>query len=299
MVAVIVVAIACAALFLWLRSSDVFAVKRVTATATEHVTIEEIYEATAAARGVSLLRLSTEQIEAELSDLPYARSVEVHRRFPDTLEVELVECMPVARVRTGSGQIWSVAEDGRVLELADRPNLPLIVAEDEISPVPGENLPEMLTGALSLAQLLATEDLPETLPALGHIAVSTGGELTILFKDGTELRLGEPQELEQKLTVAASIIEQYLRDGRQLPMWTRVCPTDRLSTRNERGIVPARRNRGTQRVLTNGGPTIIWGMSRVLLPTWHRCKYQVMVEGLAGRLELESCDSMSVEVRGL
>jgi cell division protein FtsQ len=215
-VAVILVVIACAALFLWLRSSDVFAVKRVTATPTEHVTIEEIYEATAAARGVSLLRLSTQQIEAELSDLPYARSVEVHRRFPDTLEVELVECMPVASVRTGSGQIWSVAEDGKVLELANRPNLPLIVAEDEISPVPGDNLPEILTGALSLAELVATEDLPETLPALDHIAVSTGGELTIFFKGGTELRLGEAQALEQKLTVAASIIEQYLRDGRQL-----------------------------------------------------------------------------------
>ena len=109
-----------------------------------------------------------------------------------------------------------MAEDGRVLELANRPNLPLIVAENEIDPVPGENLPAMLTGALSLAQLVATEDLFETLPVLDHIAVSAGGELTILFKDGTELRLGEPQELEQKLTVAASIIEQYLRDGRQL-----------------------------------------------------------------------------------
>lgn len=215
-VTVIVVVIACAALFLWLRSSDVFAVKRITATPTEHVTIEEIYEATAAARGVSLLRLSTEQIEAELCALPYACSVEVHRRFPDTLEVELVECTPVARVRIRSGQIWSVAEDGRVLELANRPNLPLIVAENEIDPVLGENLPAMLTGALSLAQLVATEDLFETLPALDHIAVSAGGELTILFKDETELRLGEPQELEQKLTVAASIIEQYLRDGRQL-----------------------------------------------------------------------------------
>jgi hypothetical protein len=124
--------------------------------------------------------------------------------------------MPVASVRTGSGQIWSVAEDGKVLELANRPNLPLIVAEDEISPVPGDNLPEILTGALSLAELVATEALPETLPALDHIAVSTGGELTIFFKGGTELRLGEAQALEQKLTVAASIIEQYLRDGRQL-----------------------------------------------------------------------------------
>jgi len=109
-----------------------------------------------------------------------------------------------------------VADDGRVLELANRPNLPLIVTEDEASPVPGENLPVSLAGALSLARLVVTEDLPETLPALDHIAVSAGGALTILLKDGTELRLGEAQKLEQKLMVAASIIEQYLRDDRQL-----------------------------------------------------------------------------------
>ena len=45
------------ALFLWLRSSDVFAVKRITVTALEHVSVEDISQATTGARGVSLLRL--------------------------------------------------------------------------------------------------------------------------------------------------------------------------------------------------------------------------------------------------
>lgn len=213
---VIAFLLVCAALFLWLRASDVFAVKRVTATSTEHVTQEEIYQATVTARGVSLLRLSTGNIEANLSALPYVRSVEVHRRFPDTLEVQLVEYAPVARVRTGSGEVWFVAEDGRVLGKAVAATLPLVVTAAEISPVPGKNLPAVVAGALSLAQLVVARDAPQALPAIDHIAVSTGGGLMVVFEGGTELRLGEPQELEQKLMVAASIIEQYLRDGKQL-----------------------------------------------------------------------------------
>ncbi len=231
-VAVIVVVIACAALFLWLRSSDVFAVKRVTATTNAHVTSEEIYQATAAARGVSLLRLSTEEVKAELSALPYVRSVQVHRRFPDTLEVELVEYTPIARVGVRSGEVWSVAEDGRVLEMAPKSSLPLVVTESEVFPVAGQYLPGILAGALSLAQLVAAEGAPETLPALDHIAVSAGGELTMLCKGGTEVRLGEPKELEQKLMVASSIIEQYLRDGRRL-LYVDASVPDRIAVNAE------------------------------------------------------------------
>jgi hypothetical protein len=38
----------------------------------------------------------------------------------------------------------------------------------------------------------------------------------VILDGGAELRLGDPVELKDKLTVAAQIIEQYLRDGKQL-----------------------------------------------------------------------------------
>ncbi len=215
-VLIILVVIVCASLFLWLRASDVFAVKRVTATPTEHVAREDIYQATVEARGVSLLRLSTADIEAELASLPYVRAVEIHRGFPDTLEVEIFEYAPAARVRGSSGEVWLVADDGRVLEKAVAAEFPLIVTAGALVPVPGEYLPTVVANALLLADLAASWDTSSTFPAVDHIAVSTGGDLTVMFEDGIELRLGTPQELEQKLTVSESIIEQYLRDGRQL-----------------------------------------------------------------------------------
>jgi cell division septal protein FtsQ len=217
MALIVLVVIACAALFLWLRASDVFAVKRITATPTQHVTREEVYQATAEARGVSLLRLSTAVIEAELTSLPYVRTVEIHRGFPDTLEVEIFEYTPTAGVRGPAGEVWLVADDGRVLEKAAATELPLIVmAADSLAPVPGEYLPASVADALLLANLAASWDASSAFPAMDHIAVSNGGDLTVVFQDGIQLRLGSPQELEQKLTVAETIIEQYLRDGRRL-----------------------------------------------------------------------------------
>ena len=63
--------------------------------------------------------------------------------------------------------------------------------------------------------------------------------MVVHLEGGAELRLGAPADLKQKMTVAADIIQEYLRDGKTLeyvdrerrgPCW--------LSRRNESDIVP-------------------------------------------------------------
>jgi cell division protein FtsQ len=221
--AVLVVAFVCVlilvALFLWLRSSDVFAVNRVTVTAGQHVTAAEISRVTAGVRGVSLLRVSTGAIEKSLAELPYVRSVRVHRRFPNTLEIRIVEYEPAARLRAANGDIWQLAEDGRVLEktnAAPGAGLPLVVPDIPVSPVAGEKVPQTVIGALPVATLLRADDARTSLPPVERLLVSGAGQVTVMLADGTELRLGDPVELKQKLMVAADIIQQYLRDKKQL-----------------------------------------------------------------------------------
>jgi len=213
-VAACVIVAAC--LFVWLRSSDVFAVERVTATAVEHVTAAEIAQATQDARGVNLLRLSTGEIERRLMALPYVRSAEVHRIFPDGLLVRLVEYEPAARFRGEAGESWLVSEDGRVLATSSAGGLPLVVVSDGLSLDPGDTLPMPAASALPLALVFKDERVSDTLPPLHHVVVSGVGGLTAVVEGGVELRLGDSTQLEQKLTVCAGIIDQYLRDGRPL-----------------------------------------------------------------------------------
>jgi hypothetical protein len=49
---------------------------------------------------------------------------------------------------------------------------------------------------------------------------------------GTELRLGTPTDLEQKMTVAADIIQQYLRDGKTLE-YVDASAADRVAVKAE------------------------------------------------------------------
>lgn len=206
-----------AILFVWLRSSSVFAVRAITATATERVTEEDISAATAPALGVSLLKLSTGPIEKALLALPYVRSAEVYRGFPHTLEVRLVEYQPVARLQTPEGQIWLVSEDGRALERITPPrgySLPLVVPANPTSPVAGDTVSEAIVAALPVVTLLMSPDAGGDVPDAKQVMVAAAGEVTVVLADGSELRLGRPTELEQKLMVAGDIFQQCLRNNK-------------------------------------------------------------------------------------
>jgi cell division protein FtsQ len=204
------------ALFMWLRSSDVFAVERVTTTPVTHVTVEQIASATADARGASLLALSVGPIEETLAGLPYVRSARVLRRFPHTLEVRVVEHTPVAQLQAKDGSTWLLSEDGRVLEKKRNGALPLFVPEGGWEPVAGEYSPAWLAEALPLAGMLAAFSEEAALPAVVQARVARTGEVVLDLKEGMEIRLGEPAELKHKLTVASTIIQRYLKDGKRI-----------------------------------------------------------------------------------
>ena len=211
--------VAAAVLFVWLRSSDVFAVRTVTATATERIAQEEVSRVASEAIGESLFRLSTADLEEALRSLPYVRSAEVYRRFPNTLDVRLEEYEPIARLKAGDGAVWVVADNGRALEEVVPPagaGLPLVVPSTDETPVAGQQVSEIVAQALPLAVIMADESANRHLASAKEIWVSPSGALTIVLKEGAELRLGDPTKLDQKLKGALQIIEQYLRDGTPL-----------------------------------------------------------------------------------
>jgi cell division septal protein FtsQ len=147
------------------------------------------------------------------------RSAEVYRRFPDSLEVELSEYEPVARLLDQSGHVWLIADTGRVLEGADAASftdLPLMVPDSSFALTPGEQVPDAVASALPLAPLFAIGEVGTRLPALDRMIVSAGGYITVKLIEGLEVRLGEATELSQKLAAAADTLEQCLQNGQVL-----------------------------------------------------------------------------------
>lgn len=202
--------------FLWLRSSSVFAVKVITATRLSHVSSQTISQATASAKGVGLLELDSDSLKQKLLAIPYLKTVSIHRRFPNTLELTLAEYQPVACLQMQQGVYWLVSAEGRILEQKVDPALPVIVSEVRVWPKAGAFLPIAVTNSLVVATAVTDKTLWAQLPKVSQIKVAPQGELTVLLANSVELRLGQSKDLNQKLKVAAAIIQQYLRDGKAL-----------------------------------------------------------------------------------
>jgi cell division protein FtsQ len=207
----------CTIAFLVLRSTDAFAVKRVTATGSEQITKEQIASITSGTMGKNLLVLSTDGVKEALLALPYVESAEVSRAFPNTLEIKLQEYRPVARLQNGDTGTWLVSDTGKVLEDADPtqlPDLPLLVPDVSFAIAVGEQLPAAIAGVLPLAEYVCGEDMRDRLPAIAKIVVSPAGCAALVLKAGGELRLGTPDGIEQKLGVAVDIVQDWLTQGR-------------------------------------------------------------------------------------
>ena len=200
------------ALFFFVRSADVFVVRRVLATPTPHVSAADIRSATATAAGVNLLRLSTGELEKRLRALPYVRSAHVYRRFPDAIEVSLAEYEPQAIVEVNGGGRWLVAGDGRVLASAGGDGGSLVVVSDGAleRPRPGTSLPKTTLAALALAGLLADKKLWPADVAVARVVLDGAGDLTLTLARGGEVRLGDGRQLQEKLMAASVVIKQYL-----------------------------------------------------------------------------------------
>jgi hypothetical protein len=210
--------------FFWLRTSDVFAVRRIVAAAATHVSEDQLRTVTKPALGVSLLRLSVRPLERALEEIPYVRLAHVYRRFPDTLEVDVEEYLPQAQVAASDGSRWLIAADGRVLEKLQQPGptrtkgLPLVTAEETLKPELGQKLgSEAVVAALAVTSLIGSGAKTWTdAHPVEHVRVDRNGEVVMTLVSGVEVRLGEPTSLEQKLMVAGQILDYCVRQGRSL-----------------------------------------------------------------------------------
>lgn len=205
--------------FFWLRSSDVFAVRQASFTVGEHVTEAEVRAVVDPVSGVNLLRLSTKALEAELHQIPYIRSARVYRRFPHGLEIDIEEYVAVARIRDAQGVDWLLADDGMVLGEtgASSHGLPVVVPEADTPPQAGVPTAPQVAAAIPLA-VMVDEGVgwPASVHPVKQVSVLRTGESTLLLEGGGEIRLGDPAQLNEKLTVALEIIDRYSKDGKKL-----------------------------------------------------------------------------------
>ncbi len=143
-----------------------------------HVGAEQIRAATKNYLGTGFFAIKLEDVRAAVSALPWVERVEVRKRWPDTIEMRVLEQQPFAR--WGGKRLV-----GRSGQLFDAPGTETI-----------QGLPQLSGPDAALADVVdfyqkTLNTLSGTGLALSGVSLSARGSWTISLVDGSEILLGQ------------------------------------------------------------------------------------------------------------
>jgi hypothetical protein len=166
-----IAALAC--LCVGLTRSPILAVQHVKVTGGTHTSRASVLAVTALDRHPQMIDLSSGRLSHELMTLPWVASARIQRRWPATVEIRLLERVPVARVSGPRGQSAIVDREGRVLESGESgqtgsappgDGLPAVNGAGPVGP-PGTFLAQRSGAQSALALVVATQAvLPPAAP---------------------------------------------------------------------------------------------------------------------------------------
>jgi cell division protein FtsQ len=178
------------------------AVRRQSAAADEAVTrVTQLSQVI----GHNIFLLNTDRVARELATIPSVLSVQVVPRLPNTVEIDIVERVPIAVWRTATG-VFLVDEQGFALAEAtgERPEAERLLVTDTT----GREI--RLGDRVDQRALLGARELLKAFPAVGAQiqAVEYSPQGLVLVTDGGwRVLIGEAQELNVKLANFAAILE--------------------------------------------------------------------------------------------
>jgi cell division protein FtsQ len=190
------------------RGTSMFAVEKIEVAGARPSVVERVDAALQPLDGTSLLSLDAAAIDRRLSALRDVSLVSYDRAFPHTAKIVISAERPVAVLREGA-QSWILTERGRVLEKLDDPStseLPRVWVAGASVPSTGDlltadeaRLPALVLGGALSANPALFEQLRE--------ARETEDGLLLVLRSGTEIRLGDADELGLQLAVARRVLE--------------------------------------------------------------------------------------------
>lgn len=197
-----------------------FQVETVTVEGNERYTQEEILSVASVEMGANMILTPGEQIAQRIyGELPYVDRVDVQKRFPTTLKLEITECQPVA-VLTGAASAWVIDAKGKLLEEADE------AMAQEYATVTGLELLEPKQGELAKTtpenekQLQNLTTFTQALVEYGmmdqvtSIDVSSRTEIVMVYDGRLTVKLLSSTDYDGKLRALKTIVAMAGEDGR-------------------------------------------------------------------------------------
>lgn len=199
---------------IFLYRSDVLAVNNVKVNGVSHLTDQEVTQLAAVPDDSTLLRLDSDGIANRLKEHPWVQSVNVVRKFPDTVELDVTERDVAAVVKISNKSIWVISTDGVWLSAAtkqDWKDYRRIIGVDAnlAAPVAGSECTDGgVLNALSIYDSIS-DDLASQVKS---ISAESSVKTSLTLKNGVTVAFGDASDIELKEADINALLQQY--DGK-------------------------------------------------------------------------------------
>lgn len=185
-----------------LLASSWLAAQRATVEGEQSLSAAQILAAADVELGTPLVRLDLDAVDRRVSALRPVAEASVHRAWPHTVSISVVERQPVAAVhRTGSW--WEMDEEGVLFRRADGP-----IATLPVISVDGGTVDK---GALQEAGSVIAALPPALLSRVQRLTAASIDSITLALRDGREVRWGSSAESDRKVAVLRVLLRQPAR----------------------------------------------------------------------------------------
>ncbi|MBZ4410274.1 FtsQ-type POTRA domain-containing protein [Myxococcus sp. XM-1-1-1] len=215
----------------WALSSPRFELAAVSFTGLERASRVELLRLAALTKGQNLWTLDTGALERAMRQHPWVKKVEVTRRFPNRVSVQVSEHVPEALAVLG--ELYVLDEEGEPFKRVtpgDGLDLPLVTGVDRDGYVADPQVArQRFQAALEVARAY-TSASPGKPERLSEVRMD-GREVTLVAASGQEVRLGEGDSevklqrlarVRRELSARGLAAEIIHLDNRARPGWVAV-----------------------------------------------------------------------------
>lgn len=202
---------------------------------------EEILDAAGVEIGANLILTPSDQVEGRvLKSLPYVDTIEVKKRFPTTLRLEIAEAKPVAVISGAmliqpneeqqrenmeptiepTGELWILDAKGKLLEQIDETGAAEYIQVTGLlamNPVQGQSIEVQsgdqgrLNGLLGLLQALERYNMTEQITA---IDATLGTEIAMVYEGRVTVKMLNTTDFDRKMRafkMVSALLYEYDR----------------------------------------------------------------------------------------
>lgn len=180
---------------------------------------EEIVSASGINQGDNLLRLDSEECEKMILDkLLYVETAEISKKYPSSIDIKVTRCVPAFNICYDGGSLL-VSRKGKILEDNGNGNitngLPVIQGLEPSDLMPGKNIQSGNEHKNEAFQAFVKSFDSEVENEITAIDLTDEFSIIVSYKNGIIFKMGGWNDIEYKLDLAASVMEDESVKGKK------------------------------------------------------------------------------------